>query len=320
MIDPELPVGWLRPLGTNGPTVSAVSAGAAPLGSMPENFGYEVTEDDAVRLVEEILGSPIRSIDTANSYSHGRSESRVGKGIARSGGLPDDFLVTTKVDARGRDYSGPRVRQSVDESMARLGMSHLPVVYLHDPEFFDFDELTAPGGAVETLVALRASGTLGRIGVAGGDVREMRRYLDLGVFDVLLSHNRWTLVDRSAGALIDAADKAGVAVVNAAVYGGGVLASPNSPISSYGYRPVHPVTADAIVSMNEACRKRGIALSVAALQFSVRDERIASTVVGFSKTSRITSILDDLRIDIHPDLWKELESLTPPARLWLDAE
>src|SRR5450759_1268577 len=57
-------------------------------------------------------------------------------------------LVVTKVDARGRDYSAARVRASVAESRDRLGMAALPLAHLHDPEYFDFDEITAPGGAV----------------------------------------------------------------------------------------------------------------------------------------------------------------------------
>ena len=130
---------WLRALGGTGLEVSAVCAGGAPLGSMPENFGYEVSESDAIDLVRAVLGSRIRFIDTANGYSEGRSEQRIGAGIAAAGGLPGDFLVATKVDARGRDYSGDRVRESIGESKRRLGLDVLPLVYLHDPEFHDFD-------------------------------------------------------------------------------------------------------------------------------------------------------------------------------------
>ena len=105
---------WKRPLGATGLTVTAVCAGGAPLGSMPENFGYEVSEDDAVELVQAILTSPIRFLDTSNGYSEGRSEQRIGLAIARSGGLPADFVVATKVDPWGGDYSGDRAgsRQS----------------------------------------------------------------------------------------------------------------------------------------------------------------------------------------------------------------
>ena len=96
--------------------------------------------------------------------------------------------------------------------------------------------LTEPGGAVDALVELRDAGEIGHIGVAGGDTREIRRYVDLGVFDALLVHNRWTLVDRSAGPLFEQAAAAGMGVVNAAVYGGGML-TPGGGNGNYAYRP-----------------------------------------------------------------------------------
>ena len=137
---------WLRPVGQTGLTVSAICAGGSHLASMPENFGYEVSEARAVDLVEAILESPIRFLDTSNGYSEGESERRIGLAIKRHGGLPPDFLVATKVDAIGSDYSGRRVEQSIRESRERLGVERLPLVYLHDPEFHDFEYMTAPGG------------------------------------------------------------------------------------------------------------------------------------------------------------------------------
>jgi D-threo-aldose 1-dehydrogenase len=310
--------GWLRELGHTGLTVSAITAGGAPLGSMPENFGYEVVEADAVSLVEAILGSPIRVIDTANGYSSGRSEQRIGKAIAQAGGLPDDFLITTKVDARGSDYSGNRVRQSVQESTERLGIDALELVYLHDPEFHDFDALTAPNGAVQTLARMRDDGEVGHIGLAGGDVHEMARYLDTGVFEVLLVHNRWTLVDRSAAQLIEDAFQAGIAVVNAAVYGGGILARTPGETTSYGYRQAAPATLQAVETMTALCERFETDLATAALQWSLRDERIASTVVGFSKPERIASIMRTARAELPEPFWSELEKLVPPRDNWLD--
>jgi D-threo-aldose 1-dehydrogenase len=310
--------GWLRELGRTRLNVSAITAGGAPLGSMPENFGYEVAETDAVSLVEAILASPIRVIDTANGYSSGRSEERIGKAIAQAGGLPDDFLVTTKVDARGSDYSGNRVRQSVQESKQRLGIDTLELVYLHDPEFHDFDALTAPNGAVQTLARMRDDGEIGHIGLAGGDVREMARYLDTGAFEVLLVHNRWTLVDRSATQLIEDASQAGIAVLNAAIYGGGILARPRGDTTSYGYRPSTPATLEAIDRMTALCGQFETDVATAALQWSLRDNRIASTVVGFSKPERIASIMRAAQTELPEPFWSELEELVPPRDNWLD--
>jgi len=310
--------GWTRPLGGTGLTVTAVCAGGSPLGSMPENFGYEVSEDDAVALVQAILSSPIRFLDTANGYSQGRSERRIGSGIARSGGLPDDFVVATKVDANGADYSGDRVRESVRESRRRLGVATLPLVYLHDPEFHDYATMTGSGGAVEALIQLRDDGEVGHIGVAGGDVAEMARYVDLGVFEVLLVHNRWTLVDRSAGPLIKQAQNAGMAIVNAAIYGGGILARPRGTNKNYGYRPASQETLTAIGRMADLCEQWDTDLATAALQASLRNRRISSTIVGFSKQSRLRTILATAATELPEAFWDQLEQFVPAPENWLD--
>lgn len=310
---------WMRPLGRTGLRVSAVTAGGAPLGSMPENFGYTVAERDAVELVRSILHSPIRTIDTANGYSGGESERRIGRGIAEHGGVPDDVVIITKVDPRDGDYSGARVRRSVAESMDRLGLDHLPLVHLHDPEFHDFATLTAPGGAVDTLVRLRDEGVVGHLGLAGGDVHEMRRYLDLGMFEVLLVHNRWTLVDHSAEELIHEARARGVAIVNAAIYGGGILARPRAGITSYGYRPASPETLAAVTAMAELATRYGTDLATAALQASLRDPLVDTTVLGFSKAGRLDSIMASTRVELPEQFWRDLDRLRPPPVTWLDA-
>ncbi|RFA20577.1 aldo/keto reductase [Subtercola boreus] len=309
----------LNPLGSTGLTVSPVTLGGAPLGSMPENFGYTVAENDAIAFVKTVLDSDIRSIDTSNGYSGGQSEVRIGRAIAEYGGLPADVLVMTKVDARDDDYSGDRIRRSLEESRERLGLSPLPVVHLHDPEFHDFEAMTAPGGAVEALVAARERGEIGHLGLAGGTVHEMARYLDLGVFELLLVHNRYTLVDRSAEDLIERASAQGMAVLNAAVLGGGILADTTGTNTQYGYRPASPETLDAIRRMREVCASYGTDLATAAIRFSTREKRVHSTIVGISKPARIESTITAATADLPDDFWGELETLLPSPENWLDA-
>ena len=307
-----------RPLGRTGLQVSAVCAGGSPLGSMPGLYGREVTEDEGVATVRALLASPIRTIDTSNGYSDGQSERRIGRALAEAGGCPDDFVVITKVDPRDGDYSGDRVRMSVQESKERLGVDHLPLVHLHDPENFSFEEITRRGGAVDALVALRESGEIGAVGLAGGRVHEMARYLALGVFDVLLVHNRWTLLDRSAGELLRQAQGAGLGLINAAVYGGGLLAG-GGVGGMYGYRPAPQEVLDAADRMRVVCEGHGTDLRTAALQFSLRDARFATTVVGMSRPERVEQTLSAASATLPDELWPQLEALLPPEQTWLDA-
>lgn len=309
----------LRPLGATGLTVSPLTLGGGPLGSMPELFDRDVPERQAIDVVLAVLDSGIRTIDTSNGYSGGRSEERIGKAIAEYGRLPDDVLVITKVDAKGSDYSGERVRRSLAESRERLGIAPLPMVHLHDPEFHDFDTLSAPGGAVDALVAARDEGVVGHIGLAGGNVHEIARYFDLGVFEVLLVHNRWTLVDRSAGPLLERAEAAGLGLINAAVLGGGILADETGTAAKYAYRPAHPDTLAAIRAMREVCARWETAIGDAAIAFSTRDPRFATTVVGMSSAESVGKTLGAAALDRPQEFWDELEALLPPAELWIDA-
>ena len=305
---------WLRPLGSTGLTVSAVCAGGSAIAGMPAVFGYDVTRQEAVDLVLRVFDSPLTWIDTSNGYGDGESELRIGQAIREYGGLPDGFLVATKVDARGQDYSGARVRASVAESKERLGLDDLPLVYLHDPEFHDFDSMRE---AVDTLMQLRADGEIGHVGLAGGNTVELSRYLDLGGFEVLLVHNRWSLVDHSAGDLIRRATGDGIAVVNAAIYGGGILANPQG-VTKYAYRDAPDAVLEAVAEMDKACREFGTDLATAALRHSADNPDIAGTVVGISKPSRVDALITSLEADLPAELLNRLGSLLPQERYWVE--
>ena len=310
---------WLRPLGKSGITVSAVCMGGSQLGSRPELFGYEVTEKDAVQLVRRVFDSPIRFLDTSNSYADGRSEQRIGLAIREHGGLPPDFVVSTKVDLNRGDYSGEQVRLSVRGSMDRLGISRLPIVFLHNPEIYPFEAMTAPGGPVDALVELRDSSTIGHIGIAGGNTRGLARYLDLEVFEAVLVHSRWTLVDRSAGPLFDRAVNDGLAVLNAAVYGGGLLAHADGGNATYAYQPASEPVRRAAAAMVKLCAAWGTDIATAALRFSLKDERIATSVAGFTKEATLARTLDALDAELPDPFWQEIESLVPSSEHWLDS-
>jgi len=309
---------WLRRIGQTRLTTSAIIAGASPLGSMPHLYGYGVNESEAVEFVRALLQSPIRAIDTSNNYGDGASERRIGHAIMLAGGVPADFSVITKVDSAGGDFSGRRVRESFRESRERLGVQGVPLLFLHDPDAFDFDDMAAAGGAVDALLQLRDEGLAGSIGVATGDTRLLHRYLDLGVFDVILCHNRFTLVDRSADELFSRAVAMGVGVLNAAVFGGGILARPRES-TNYSYGPARRELLEAIAAMDAVCARAGIELATAALQFSLRDPRIDATVVGMTSERRISSLIASAGVDIPDAVWDELSDLLPPASTWLDA-
>lgn len=307
-----------RPLGRSGLQVTPVCVGGGTLGSMPETFGYEVPADRGIQTVRRALAGPFNFLDTAAGYSNGESERRIGAALAEAGGLPAGFVLATKVDpdARTGDFSGAQVRRSVDGSLRRLGVDRLQLVYLHDPEVISFEEGMAPAGPVETLIRLQQEGLIEHLGVAGGPVELMARYLRTGAFEVLITHNRWTLVDRSADGLLDEAVSLGIGAVNGAPFGGGILAKGPAADRNYCYSSAADEVLRRVRDMEVACAQHGVPLAAAALQFSTRDPRIASTIVGISRPERVDETVRLASWEIPQQLWDVLEPLAAPKALW----
>ncbi len=311
----------LRQLGRTGLAVTPICFGTSPLASMEQLYGYAVPEEQAVATVQAAIAGPVNFLDTSNGYGEdGSAERRIGLALRRAGGLPAGVVLATKVDPDPHtgDFSGDRVRASLEESMERLGIDRVALLHLHDPERISFAEAMAPGGPVEALVALREQGVVEHLGVAGGPVGVLREYLDTGVFEVLLSHNRYTLLDRSAEALFRAAADRGLGVLNAAPYGGGMLAKGPGVQQKYAYGSRDDHIREAAEAMAAACRRHGVPLAAAALQFSLRSPVIHSTVVGVSSPERIEQTLELAAVPIPDELWSELERAAPDRELWLD--
>ena len=309
-----------RPLGRTRLQVSAVCIGTSPLASMPALYGYEVAQERAEATILATFRSPFNFMDTSNNYGGGAAERRIGRALAVAGGPPPGFVLATKVDADPGtgDFSGERVRRSAAESLERLGLDRVPLMYLHDPEYhLTFAEAMAPGGPVRALIELREAGLLGHLGVAGGPIGLMRDFIATGEFDVVLNHNRFTLIDRSAEPLMDDAGQRGVAFVNGAPYGGGILAKGPDVQPKYAYRPASADVTSAVRAMQRACAARGVSLAAAALQFSLREPRVTATVVGVSEPARIGQITALMSEPVPDDLWAELDSLAVPSESWL---
>src|SRR3954471_22906133 len=270
----------LRTLGRTGLEVTPLCVGSAPLGNTPLAYEQPVALEDALATVRRVFEGPINFLDTSNNY--GDAECRIGTVIRERGGLPDGFILETKADRDmdTGDFSGDRVKRSVEESLERLGLDRLALVHLHDPEHISFEEGVAQGGPLEALQALKQEGVIAHLGVAGGPIELMRQYIRTGAFDVVLTHNRFNLVDRSAEPLLDEAQELGVAVLNAAAFGGGILAGSRASKGFFAYRRASPEILARIDVLDAACERHHVPLAAAAIQFPMREERITATLAG----------------------------------------
>ena len=281
--------------------VTRVTLGASRLGDRP----------DAEALADALIATPLGNVDTSNNYAEGRSERLLGEAIRRAGGLPEGKLVYSKAD---RDmvtgsFDADRLRRSFEESLQRLGMDRLPLYQFHDPFTISFEDAMAPGGPVEALLALRDQGLVGAVGIALGPSAEVLRYVETGVFDVALSHNRFTLVDRSAQPVFERARDLGMTVFNAAPFGGGTLAN---GADKYGYRDMPADFAAHLQRVRDLAEEAGVDLAAAALQFSTRSPLVDTTVVGIPSLDRLEALEGLVEADVPDAFFDAVEELGPP--------
>ena len=300
-----------RTLGGTGLSVSPVCVGCAPLGDMPETFDFSVGEERASETLRAVFESPINFLDTAASYGDGESERRIGEMLEEMDGLPEGVVLATKADRdlTTGDFSGEQMRRSVERSLRLLGTDSLQLVYLHDPEHESFEHMMSPGGPVEVLTGLKEQGVIQHLGVAGGPIDLMIRFVETDHFEAVITHNRYTLVNRTADPLFDVAAARGVAALNAAPYGSGILAKGPDAYARYEYREAPKEMVEQVRAMRDACREFDVPLAAAALQFSLKDPRIVSTIVGMSRPERVEQTLYLAPPPIPAELWERIDAL-----------
>ena len=304
----------LRPIGNTGVQITPLCFGTSAMGDMPDTYGYAVDEERAHATIRAVFDNRAQAncIDTSRNYGFGRSEQRIGAVIREHGGLPDGFILSTKLDRdmqTGRFDAG-RARQSIEESLTVLGVDSVALLHLHDPEHArDLGEITTSGGAIDRLFKLKEEGLARAVGLAMGRLDVMFPILRDWPFDALISHNRWTLLNRSADEMFDYAHANGIAVLNAAPYAGGVLAKGSADMPRITYQEADAQSLQPVRRIEAICARHSIPPGAVALHFSLRDPRITSTIIGVSKPERVAETLNWAATEIPTALWQEIEAL-----------
>ena len=298
-------------LGSTGLVVPPIAVGCAELGNMPEAFDYAVSEDDALATVRAALDSPLNYIDTAAWYGDGESERRIGKVLRERSGLPASAILETKAgrDPNGNDYRPDTVKARFERSLELLGVDKVHVCFLHDAEWAVFGDVMAPGGVLEILQGYKEQGVIGALGVAAGPVDLSMQYVQTGAFDVLITHNRYTLLNRTADDVQTEAKRRGMGVLNAAPYGSGMLAKGPDAYPRYAYMTAPDEMIETTRQIAAICARHGVPIAAAALQFSLLDPNVDVTIVGMSKPERLAQTIDLATIQIPAQLWDELKTL-----------
>ena len=300
-----------RPFGSTEFLVTPICIGCAQLGNMPESFNYNVPIERALDTIRATFAGPINFLDTSAIYGNGESERRIGIVLKELGGLPDDFVLATKGDRDPEtgDFSGEQFKRSVEGSLERLGLERLQYVYIHDPEHTTFENVMGNDGPLEVLQKYKEQGVIKHIGMSGGPIEMLIRYIETGHFSTVETHNRYTLLNRSAEPLLEIASQRNVAVVNAAPYGSGILAKGPDAFARHAYQDATATHVERSKALAAICQEHNVPLAAAALQFSMRDPRVTSTVVGMTRPERIEQTLELANIDIPDELWPRLDAV-----------
>ncbi|MDP9137111.1 MAG: aldo/keto reductase [Pseudomonadota bacterium] len=299
-------------LGSTGIPVTRICFGTSSLGNMPDTYGYSVDAERARDTVRAIFAGPVNFLDTSRNYGFGRSEERIGDVIRELGGLPQGFVVSTKLDRdmETNRFDAARARRSLEESLKALNLDRVHLLHLHDPEHATaLSEVTSADGALAELFRMKEQGLAQAVGLAAGPVDVMMPILQDWDFDALITHNRFTLVNRNAEAMLDYAHEQGIAVLNAAPYSGGILAKGSAAHPRYVYQDASPAVLEPIRNIERLCAKFNVPPGAAALQFSMRDPRITSTICGISQTARIKETLAWAAYPIPDGFWAEVTAL-----------
>lgn len=299
--------------------------GAAQLG----NIFRVTTQEEARGAVEAAWEGGIRMYDTAPHYGVGTSERRLGALLAP---YPrEEYLVSTKVgrllvpgpgdgDDMDNEFAVPNdvvrewdmteegIRRSHAESLERLGLDRVDILYLHDPE--EAPQEHSMDEALAALVAMRDEGLISRIGVGSKDADVLTRAVRTGLIDVVMMSGRYTLLEQPAAAeLLPACLEHGVEVVAVSVFNSGILSRPDVPDDAkYEYAGASAELLERARRFAALAAAHGVELPDLAVGYPLRHPAISSVVLGMRTADQVRQNLERSAREIPGELWEQLDA------------
>lgn len=296
-------------LGHTGMKISSLSFGASSLGSVFR----ETNEKESFAAVETAIEGGINFIDVSPYYGHYKAETVLGKALRN---IPrEKYFLSTKVGRYGKDgvntwdYSARRVTDSVYESMERLGIDFIDLINVHDIEF----QAALPGGLQkvvdETLPALfelRDKGVVGHVGITDLQLENLKWVVERcdGV-ESILNFCHYTLNDDAITDYLDFFEQHGVGIVNASPLSMGLLSQRGVP----AWHPAPKALVEACQKAAEHCKAKGYPIEKLAVQYSVSNPRIASTLFSSANPDNVRRNIQWANEEPDWDLVKEVKDI-----------
>ena len=311
--------------------VSAFGFGTAPVG----NIFREIDEETSDAMFQKAWDSGIRYFDTAPMYGHGLSELRTGYSLRWK--ERDQFVLSSKVgrvlsQARkedidyapwvnaGRnnihfDYSYDGTMRSFEDSLQRLNLEHMDIVFIHDIDVFtrgaDQPEVfkQAMDSCYKALDDLRGQGVVKAIGVGVNEWQVCHEALKQNDFDCFLLAGRYTLLEQGAlEEFLPLCKERGASVVVGGGFNSGILATGAVEGAKYNYSPAPKAILDKVAKIEAVCADHNVPLPAAALQFVVAHPQISSFIAGTRNVEQLEQNLDWFETTIPHDFWAELKA------------
>lgn len=310
--------------------------GGAPLG----NLFKAISEQEAQMVLQTALADGCQTFDTAPHYGHGLSEHRFGHAFrANTAALPRDRLaVSSKV---GRlltpaanaprdqmnfcsilpfnqhwDYSASGVRQSVMETLQRMGLAGLDTVFVHDccPVCHGSDYPSVlrqvVNEALPELQRMKSEGWLRHIGIGVNVVQVCLDVLQQADLDCILLAGRYTLIDHSGLAeLLPLCEQRGVRIAIGGAFNSGILATgvanhAHGPLFDYAQAP--PAWVTRVAAVEAVCETYQVPLRAAALQFPLAHPAVDVVLAGAQTLAHWQDAVAMMQRAIPAEFWATL--------------
>ena len=310
-------------LGRAGIRCSSVALGTAGIG----NLFREVSDDDARDTLEVSRSAGANYFDTAPHYGLGLAEKRLGKFVdqvgrdslllstkvgrlirdnpSSDGGMDDQgFMVSNRVH-RVLDYSYDGVMTSLEESLERMGVDSVDIVFVHDP---DDHEKEALEGAFPALEKLRSEGMIRSYGAGMNQSAMLARFVQATDLDVVMCAGRFSLLEQPAlDDLLPLAVERGVSVVAAGVFNSGILATEKpSEGAHYNYAPAPLDVLSRAQALAQVCAHHGYSLPQVAAQFPYVHPAIDVVCLGARNGSQATRNAELFETEVPRSFYEEL--------------
>uniref|UniRef100_UPI003F4922DB aldo/keto reductase n=1 Tax=Paenarthrobacter nicotinovorans TaxID=29320 RepID=UPI003F4922DB len=309
-----------------------VASALGPLGFGAAGIGnlYRAMPDQQAEItVQAAWNSGVRYFDTAPHYGLGLSEQRLGNALRDK--PRSSYVLSTKVgrllidrpNATGHDdegfdvaataerrwdFSESGIRRSLEESLTRLGLDRVDVLYLHDPEVHDLE--LGITSALPALLKLREEGLAAAIGVGTNSTEAALECVERSDLDLLMLAGRYTLLEQPRVPLLERCLERGTGIVNVGVFNSGLLARAevrDNAHYNYGQAPAGLVRRAR--QLAAICRKFDVELPTAALQFSLRHSAVVNITVGAGTAEQAAGNAIRMAATVPAELWDALETV-----------